>query len=207
MTTDVLRQAVQFQATKLGPRLFEGMSYATADADRRVHGLDHTKYPHLRPLLTRSLLREYLESNGLPTGWRLEGNPALMGQLMLASPENQMIMRFLKERRRAYPGGVPVAGSSTARQQYWDLDGGGRSDWEANLLLLWDYIPVVDGIWGFTLRIVNTIESGIFGREVRCDLNLDVVGGGEIFDNLEWQGDEQEQSFFNVEVDPAANDW
>ena len=119
MTRNEIRHQVAAQARLLGPRLYEGMSVAIQTADTRSRGLPHATYPHLRPLITRIEAREYLRREGLPMPWAVDGNPALMGQLYLTAKDLGLTLRMLKERRRTYPQGVPVAGRNPARQRAW----------------------------------------------------------------------------------------
>jgi hypothetical protein len=79
MTLNETRRLVEAETRLLAPRLFEGMSTAIAAADGRAKGLLHKKYPHLRPGLIRAELREYLEAEGVPGTWRLDGNPRPYG--------------------------------------------------------------------------------------------------------------------------------
>lgn len=209
MTLNAMQHLVLVQSQVLGPRLYEGMAIAIQDADRRAQGLQHAKYPHLRPMLTRAVAREYLEQEGLPAPWRVDGNPSLMGQLYLTSDDLALTLRVLKERRRSYPGGVPVAGRNPARRSAWQapLPLDVPDDDEpplCELLLLWDYSRGDGDRSGFTLRIVHTVEAGVYGRGVRCDLDLAVQPGGTIFTNLAFTGNDDHEDFF-VEVDSREN--
>ena len=215
MTRDEMHQIVEVQAGLLGPRLYEGMSFAIQDAAGRAKGLDHTKYPHLRPLLTRSSLREHLEAEGLPARWQIGGNPSLMGQLYLSETTLGLKLRVLKERRRTYPGGVPIAGLSPTRRLTWQAPLFPISAITPpaqvpvnELLLLWDYADKDKIKEGFTLRIVHTVEAGQHGRPVRCDIDFAVKTGGTIFENLTFTGDADEENFFatEAEIDDAETD-
>jgi hypothetical protein len=214
MTLDETRQLVESEARLLGPRLFEGVSVAILEADSRSKGLGHAKYPHLRPMLVRAELREYLEAEGLPGEWRVDGNPALMGQLYLSKRESGLRLRVLKERRRTYPGGVPTAGRSPRRREHWQAPliplsafanvGPARMN---ELLLLWDYAAATEeNAEGFTLRVVHPTEVGVYGRPVRCDIDFAVLTGGTIFEQLVFQGDPEEEDLFAAEIDQAEND-
>lgn len=210
MTRDAMRRLVAAQAQVLGPRLYEGLSVAIHAADSRARGLVHATYPHLQPLITRIEVREYLNRGGLPTPWTIGGNPALMGQLYLTAADLGLTLRMLKERRRTYPQGVPVAGRSPARQNAWQAQLPLQMPYPsarplAELLLLWDYAPAVEGESTFTLRIVHPVEAGVYGRAVRCDLDLSVQAGGTIFENLTFGGDADEEDFFRVDIDQDEN--
>lgn len=203
-------QIVETEAAMLAPRLYEGMSIAIPSSETRARGLMHAKYPHLRPLLVRCELREYLEAGILPVGWQVEGNPGLMGQLLLVHRELGLHIRILKERRKTYPQGVPAAGRNPARRAHWQaplptLDAASLPKIE--LLLLWDYSKSEDAGVAFTLRIVHTTEAGVYGKPVKCDLDLEVVSGGTIFETLSFAGDDDREDFFSeVEIDKAEND-
>lgn len=209
MSDSAWRQLVEAEATRLGPRLFEGMSIAIPSAGNRARGLAHSRYPHVRPLLVRSDLREYLEGELLPAGWQVDGNPALMGQLLLVHRAFGLRFRVLKERRKC-PHGVPTAGRNSARRREWQaaLPGpltASRSR-VTELLLLWDYAEADASGVAFTLRIVHTTEAGVYGRAVRCDLDLEVQAGGTIFESLSFGGGEDEEDFFSeVEIEQAEN--
>ncbi|GAB2832635.1 hypothetical protein GCM10027176_41110 [Actinoallomurus bryophytorum] len=62
----------------------------------------------------RAEMRKFLESSRLPGGWQIGGDCRLMGQPHIVHAEHDLEMRFLRERRRAYPGGVPGAGKNRA---------------------------------------------------------------------------------------------
>src|SRR5438067_840419 len=94
-----VRRMIEQQANALGPVLHTGVATALAAAGRRRQGLEHARYPHLLPFLMRAELREFLESNQLPDGWKVEGDPRKMGQLLLINEKNNLVTRFLKERR------------------------------------------------------------------------------------------------------------
>lgn len=214
MTRDEMQQLVAAEARLLGPRLYEGMAVAIAAADSRSQGLVHTTYPHLRPLITRIEAREYLSREGLPRPWVVDGNPALMGQLYLTAADLGLKLRMLKERRRTYPQGVPVAGHNSARRRAWqaplplDLPAPTSAAAAAvtELLLLWDYRKTDDSDdTSFTLRIVHPVEAGVYGRGVRCDLDLTVQTGGTIFENLTFTGDPDEENFFETDIDRGEN--
>ena len=210
MSSEDWRRVVGAEATLLGPRLYEGMSVAIPSAHARARGLAHTRYPHVRPLLVRCDLREYLESEAMPVGWRVDGNPGLMGQLILVQDELGLRLRVLKERRKTYPHGVPPAGSNPARRREWQaaLPIPQNSDrGRVELLLLWDYSNRDEAGGAFTLRIVHTTEAGIYGQAVRCDLDLEVVAGGTVFESLSFTGGDDSEDFFSeVNIDKAEND-
>jgi hypothetical protein len=211
MTPQETHELVKAEVHRLGPVVFEGMSTSIAAAAKRAQGLKHSDCPHLRPLIVRTELRQYLKREGLPDDWTVGGNPALMGQITLVNKKAGLRLRVLKERRETYPGGVPTAGRSPKRREYWEtplfvMPGGGRSGRLAELLLLWDYASVKKIAEGFTLRVVHPTESGTYGRTVRCDMDFAVLPGGTVFETLAFQGDEDPVNFFPAEIDEADAD-
>ncbi|MFC6155385.1 hypothetical protein [Kribbella jiaozuonensis] len=210
MTPQETHELVKAEVHRLGPVVFEGMSTSIASAAKRAKGLDHSECPHLRPLIVRTELRRYLKREGLPDDWTIGGNPALMGQINLVNKQAGLQLRVLKERSRTYPGGVPTAGRSPKRQEYWTaplfLMPGGRSGRLSELLLLWDYASVQKVAEGFTIRVVHPTESGDYGRKVRCDMDFAIMPGGTVFETLVFQGDEDPVNFFDAEIDEVEDD-
>lgn len=213
-----VRRVIEAQAHALGPVLHVGVATALAAARKRGRGLEHCKYPHLLPFLMRAELREFLETNRLPDGWVIDGDPRKMGQLLLQNQEHNLETRLLKERRTTYPSGVPTAGRNGARQKFWadlplDLDlpsleadaAFRRRSGSIQLLLLWDFLTP-QTLDHFTLRLVHTLSPGIYGMAVPCDLVLDVKDGGEIFNCLEFAGSPEEENFFPIEIDQEENE-
>lgn len=213
MTPDEMRQLVVTQAGILAPGMYEGVSLALEQANSRMEGFRHKKYPHMRPMVARAALREYLEKEGLPADWQVDGNPQAMGQLYFSAPDLNLKLRFLKERRKTYPGGVPIAGKNPARQKTWSLfseDDLGVTQPKPStneLLLLWDYAKKESVTGGFTLRIVRPIAPGIYGKPVPYDLDIALMAGGNIFTNRTFAGDSDDEDFFgSTEIDRAEND-
>lgn len=215
MSSGEIRRAIQVQAGVLGPVLHAGVATSLAGALARNRGLQHTKYQHLMPLTMRVEMREYLEANPLANGWRVDGDPRKLGQLLLAHPDLNMEMQFLKERRRTYPGGVPTAGKNKSRRQRWsndplDLDLSHAehvdSTHPVRLLLLWDFLNART-LDQFKLRIVHPLEPGVYGKAVACDLILDVNDGGEIFKSLEFTGSPDDDDLFGeIDVDEEEDE-
>lgn len=207
-----VREAVEVQARALGPLLHSGMAASLEGARARNVGLKHSKYPHLVPSCVRAELREFLESSPVPSGWRIGGNSRRMGQLDLENPDLGMSMRFLKERRRTYPGGVPTAGHNQARRQRWTslpldfpLPQQVNTDVDTlNLLLLWDFRKP-GKLDEFRLRIVHTLAPGTYGKPVPCDLIVDVEDGGFIFSQLKFAGSPEDDDLFKVEIAEEDN--
>lgn len=214
MSSHNAKVAIEVQAQALGPVLHAGVAVALSAARQRMRGLDHGKYPHLLPLTLRAEFREYLGGEALPNNWCIGGDSRAMGQLLLLQPELGMQMRFVKERRRAYPGGVPAAGRNPARRQLWtqdplDLEISGVPKHlidPVHLLLCWDFARH-GGLDEFRIRIVHTLAPGSYGAAVPCDLILDVEDGGSIYSRLKFAGSEDEEDFFKVEISEEENDF
>lgn len=209
-----IREIIETEATNLAPVLHAGASASLAASLTRTRGLQHERYPHLVPLTMRAEMREFLESNAMPHGWQVGGDSRAMGQLLLHQPDLNLEMRFLKERRRTYPSGVPVAGPNKARRGYWvndplDLalpESTPDDDLEmTQLLLLWDFFhPAVRD--QFTLRLAHTLVPGVYGRAVPCDLIIDVEEGGSIFSHLKFPDSPEDHDLFVVEIEEAPDD-
>ena len=215
MSSGEIRQAIEVQAGVLGPVLHAGVATSLAGALARNKVFKHGKYPHLMPLMMRAEMREYLEANPTANDWKVDGDPRKMGQLLLKHSDLNMEMQFLKERRRSYPGGVPIAGKNKGRRQRWsndplDLDLPGQPQTDAidpvRLLLLWDFLDA-QALGQFSLRIVHPLEPGVYGRAVPCDLILEVNDGGEIFKSLEFSGSPDDDNLFGlIDVDEEENE-
>lgn len=214
MSSSETERIVLAEARNLGPLLHAGAATALAGSHVRAAGLGHAKYPHLVPMLMRSELREYLESNPVPNGWEISGDSRKMGQLLLRHSGLNLEMRFLKERRRTYPGGVPVAGASATRRKQWineplDFEMPGIPTTAqvdpVRLLLLWDFNDA-EALDQFSLRIVHTLAAGTYGQAVPCDLIVDVEDGGTIFGHLSFPGAHDSVDFFEVDIDEREDE-
>jgi hypothetical protein len=212
MTPEDMRRRVERSADALSVALYEGVATGVASAVAMLRALPNSdEYPHLLPLSARAFMREHWRGLGLPAGWTIAGNPRLMGQTIVANSLENMEMRLLKERRRTYPGGVPVAGSSAARQGAWrqpalglDLPGRPVADDCIHLLLLWD-TERFDGELVVTLRVVHTLAPGAYGSKVPLDLSYEIKPKGGIFDMLQFRGDAQDGDLF-AEIDREENE-
>lgn len=199
------RLLIEKQAELLAPVLRDSLATAIVGGAHRSKGLCRITYPHLLPLVVRCEMREALLAEALPGGWNVSGNPHQMGQLLLAEPELGVQMRFLKERRATYPGGVPTAGSTTARRSAWTaepLDGlvlPVAADGLVNLLLLWDFVNQHESD-DFTLRIAHTLAPGKTGSAVPCDMLFEVKDDGSIFENRAFRGSQDSEDFFAEQV-------
>ncbi|MGL5829470.1 MAG: hypothetical protein ACRC0L_07865 [Angustibacter sp.] len=200
-----VRETIERHVRAIAPTVYEGMAQSLILANRRAEGLSHPKYPHNLPMQARMELREYLEGVELDGGWLLAGNSRLMAELTLELPQENLVMRFLKERRRTYPGGVPVAGSNLARSNEWtnqslDLTVPGHDvtvieDDPINLLLLWDFLDVQSHD-GFGLRVVHTLKPGSYGHAVPIDLIINLDATGFTASRLKFQGSGDSEEFF-----------
>lgn len=148
---------------------------------------------------------------GAPPGWRVAGDPRRMGQLQLVNDSENLVLRVLKERRRTYPGGVPVAGPNSARRAVWrqtplaiDLPDEPILNEAIELLLLWDRASEPGGSV-VTVRLVHTLAPGIYGKRVPLDLSYELTPGGGIFDNLRFGGDPQDDDLF-ASIDRQENE-
>lgn len=63
-------------------------------------------------------------------------------------------------------------------------------------------VPVLTG----TPRRADPLEPGVYGRAVTCDLSLDLLPNGAIFDRLVFEGDADETDFFAVDIAETATD-
>lgn len=206
------RAVIETQAEVLGPVLYAGMATSIAQAGQRLRGLRYDRYPHLLPLAMRAELREYLEREGMPGDWSVGGDSRAMGQLLLQQADIGMEMRFVKERRRYYPGGVPNAGRNLARRERWtqlpldlDIPGTAPNGIETlNVLLCWDFDSRTN-LEQFRLRIVHTLAPGTYGSAVPCDLILDVQNDGSVFTHLAFAGSDDDEDFFSVDISEEEN--
>jgi hypothetical protein len=214
--TDI-KPLVTAEAAVLSATLHECLALAIADGRTRNKGIPHDRFPFQLPMSVRCSLRLHLEARDLPQGWQVAGEPRQMGQLLLEQPDLGLQWRFLKERRSGYPGGVPIAGRNPKRRQVWSSD-------ELDLRLpqpsevpgppqmttqlwVWDFDGAPDNPkTGFTQRLVHTLEPGVYGRAVPCDLSLDLLPQGGILDRLTFQGTDENTDFFSVELAETAND-
>lgn len=214
-----IRPVMNQHAAALAGTLHDGMAHALSTARRNTVGLPHEEFPHLIPMHLRCSLRVDLRERALPGGWVVSGDSTKMGQLLLANDDLGVDLRFLKERRRTYPGGVPVAGPNKARRYAWGafanydspligLDVSVDEPRErATILWLWDFDGPADlADSGFVQRLVHPIAPGVYGRAVPCDLSIDLMAGGQIYDRLKFAGDEEDTDFFNFELAETAED-
>lgn len=214
MTSDETRLLIEQAVSAIGTPLYEGVATGFAQAQARLASLANLKdYPSIQPMLARCEMRNFWLANPLPGAWGVRGNPRLSGQTILANAESGLRLRLLKERSRTYPGGVPVAGSNSARQREWTQPRLGVSlphgviKEPARLLLLWDRLLDRSGDEAITVRVVHPLEPGVYGRSVPIDMDFKVEPDGGIFDALTFRGDPQPDDFFPtvaLDEDPGA---
>lgn len=139
-----------------------------------------------------------------------------MAQLDLVNEGEGLLLKFLKE-NRWNTGGVPHAGSNKARRLAWSgRDNQLMFDFEdarqiligagaRTCLLLWAPVDPSDLDAGFTLRVVHTVEEGDHLRGVACDMNIELLQGGEIHEHLEFAGSDEGGDLFRIDI-AAEND-
>lgn len=212
MTLEDVRRRVEHCADAVSLELYEGVTTGVAGARAMLRSLPNQyDYPHLLPLSARAFMREHWRANGLPGHWKVSGNPRLMGQTILSNSSENVEMRLLKERRRTYPGGVPIAGSNSARREAWrqaplgfEIPGQPWSGDVVRLLALWD-MARADGELVVSVRVVHTLQPGVFGSKVPIDLSYEIKPAGGIFDMLQFRGAKQEEDLF-AEIDQEENE-
>ena len=198
----------------LGPTLYESVALGIESALSRMRGRNLSKYPAQFSGLVRMEVREDLEARGLPSGWTVGGDPRQMAQLLLVHSDHNLVLRFLKE-NRTNSGRVPHAGTSKSRREVWSRDipfdfnfgtPGTNTDDAATLLLLWAPIDRSKLDLGFTLHVVHTIEPGNHMRGVICDMEIEVLQGGAIFDHLEFAGADEAGDLFQIDIAEESDD-
>lgn len=209
MSGQATREFVQDRVSAIAQPLYEGISAGLADADTRLAGFRHLDtYPALTPILARHAVRNYWVDGGLGAPWEVRGQPHRMGQVILLNADANLELKLLKERSRTYPGGVPVAGNNEQRRRYWTsatlpiFIPSAVSLEPTRLLLLWDRI-VTEHEAKISVRVVHTLAPGHYGAAVPIDMSFNIEPSGEMFDQLRFQGDHQDEDFF---PDIAAND-
>ncbi|QQY14065.1 hypothetical protein JMX53_06685 [Cutibacterium avidum] len=209
----------------IAPRIDEAMASAIIQAETRAQGFEQDRFPHIRPLNIRQDVRLSLEAEPLPGGWRVEGDPRKMGQLLLVDSETGMTVRFLKA-PYTQPDHVPHAGYNPARRETWSnepldtslqtalpsLGDAGtlakRTDGlhGETFLLIWAWKDPSDRESGYDLRIVHTRAPGAFGKATPCDLDLVIPRGGLVNeDGLRFVGSDEDSDLFIFDI-PDEND-
>lgn len=206
---ETLHARVQ-EAFRLSPLLWEAQSAALAESQVRCQGLSHFAYPSTRPMMIRPCFREALIKIGLPDGWALGGDTTKMVQIYLVNKAARVRLRYLKERRATYPGGVPTAGRNPVRQAYWtptlfDTDNSLAELCPTNLLLLWDYLDSSQPETGFTLRVVHTVAPGNWGQRTPIDLSVDLPQSLDLETSLVFKDSAEDTDFFADLSEEAAD--
>lgn len=203
MPANATRASVEALLSGVGMSLYEGVTQGLAASDALMERVPYREeYPWLASAHARVGARNYWRDNGIGDGWMLSGNPRLMGQTLLEHAEGSVVLRLLKERRRSYPGGVPVAGRNDERREVWrqpplavEVDSTMVTAERVVLLLLWDR-HVEESRDLVSVRAVHTLAPGIFGHAVPIDMSFDIEPGGTVFDQLAYHGDDQPDDFF-----------
>ena len=179
----------------IAPRIDEAMASAIVQAETRAQGFEQDRFPHIRPLNIRQDVRLSLEAEPLPGGWRVEGDPRKMGQLLLVDSETGMTVRFLKA-----PYTQPSLGDAGTLAKRTDgLHG-------ETFLLIWAWKDPSDRESGYDLRIVHTRAPGAFGKATPCDLDLVIPRGGLVNeDGLRFVGSDEDSDLFIFDI-PDEND-
>lgn len=203
MPADATRASVEALLAGVGVSLYEGVTAGLAASDALLERVPYREdYPWLASAHARVGARNYWRDNGIGDGWMLGGNPRLMGQTLLEHAEDGIVLRLLKERRRSYPGGVPVAGNNDERREQWqqpalavDVHNSHVTPEQVVLLLLWDrHIEEARDV--VSVRAVHTLAPGIYGQAVPIDMSFDIEPGGTVFNRLTYRGDDQPDDFF-----------
>ncbi|TFH52812.1 hypothetical protein E4J66_06260 [Actinomyces viscosus] len=205
MTLDATRQHIERAVNDLRDLVWETQSSAIASADTRCRGLKHNDYSYLRPIMTRTVFRDELGNVAMPKGWTLGGEPRRMAQTLITG--HGVCLRYLKERRSTYPGGVPAAGHTAARKTYWEqplFTQFKEGEWAqpeepvrtTNLLLLWDYLSPADADSAFTMRIVRPTGAGQYGRCTPFDISVDLAPSLGLEHGLRFRGDADDTDFY-----------
>lgn len=189
MVTELTRRLMIREGAKLAPTLYEHLDVAVVET-RRALRLPERKYPHLHAYHRRAVLREGLEREMLPDGWKVDGNSRLGGQTILSNRELGASLRFLSE-SSVTANGVPHAGHSQARREQWYVPAAPlfpREDDRHMLLLM--------GLHGEpSLRIVHPIEPGRYNGYVACDFGIQLLRSEHTVAG-EFVGDEEHTEFF-----------
>ncbi|WP_336639314.1 hypothetical protein [Micrococcus luteus] len=203
---------IEAQLKRVSTSLFEGVSAGIELADRIMSQIPNSsQYAFYRTHTVRIGAREHWSTHGIGQGWYLSGNANLQAQTILINPDQGLSLRFLRERRRSYPGGVPVAGTNQARREAWTQQAfdlgllGGQGDEEpveeVLLLLLWD---ITDDSQ-IKVRVVHPTAPGVYGQAVPIDMNFEIETGGTLFSRLSYRGDDQYENFF-LNIDQEDNE-
>lgn len=188
MTDDSLRGLVEQQLGSVSLELHEGITSGFTAAQAMWKRFEEAEYRWLLSMNARARMREHWEETLSVLGWTVSGNVKLMGQTILVSPDERLTLRLLKEHPRVYPGGVPHAGHTGARQEAWSQDplpgigtavGADLVARTTECLLLWD-CDWEEGQPALSARVVHTIGPGRYGVRVPIDLSFKIDDGGHL---------------------------
>ena len=213
MPNDVATQRVIQASAVLSEPLMEAFSTSVAHLESEASRYSQFRFPAIRPMLMRASVRLALEEGLLPEGARVGGNPHQNCELLIEY--KNLTMRVLKENRRLFPGGIPVAGRNDARRAYYQqmsledmlFTGDSCEDAPLNLILLWEWIDVENRKQGVDLRLVHTIGAGRWSASpVPVDLSIPIVSDVGFYSNLEFETTEETQDFFATQIAAEEND-
>ncbi|MGN0100779.1 MAG: hypothetical protein ACI39C_07550 [Dietzia sp.] len=207
MSTNAILEHVATQIGLITVPLYEMVAAGVAEAQSRLQGFQNLDdHPYLLPTLTRASVNNQLREHA-PVGWELGGNSRRMGHTTLVSHRQNIELRLLKEHGRIHPGGVPPAGAGRARQDWYEneelalmsvrdlLPGTYDPSTGVNLLWLWDRV-VDDDEARISVRVVHPLSASRFGRAVPLDYSFEIRPDGEMFSQLYFAGEEQNEQFF-----------
>lgn len=204
VTYETLRSLVEHQVGVASLGLYEGITTGFARARSSWERHDEAEYRWLLSMTARARMRDHWERQRPAEGWSVAGNAALMGQTILVSPDSKVTLRLLKENPRVYPGGVPHAGRSAARQADWLQDplpdlsvtlNPGVAALTTECLLLWNFVWE-EGVPRLSTRVVHTIGTGRYGVRVPIDLSYRIDPSGTMYDQLKFAGDAQLEDLY-----------
>ncbi|MCT1458486.1 hypothetical protein M3G03_02835 [Aestuariimicrobium sp. p3-SID1156] len=218
---DDIRAIILDRMQALAPALDEAMSAAITQTETRAAGFAHERFPHTRPMNVRQDVRLAREAMPNLAGWKVEGDPRKMGQLILEDSQTGISIRFLKS-PYSQPDGIPHAGSNHARRLKWTnprfeapLPGMGLSSRLTSLealagtpfLLIWAYLDPAKRDAGYDLRIIHTLAPGRFGGATPCDLDLRIPRGGILREeDLRFVASENDEDLFVFDLPAEEED-
>lgn len=198
LSGDVTLERATRAAQDLTNVLWETQAASMAAAATACVGLAPGIGRYLRTQATRARFAHNLTDTNLPDGWTVTVAPSRMCKVTICGPD--VLVRYLKENRSGHPGGVPAAGRTRARREFWTqgslFSGDPAAPAVTNLLLLWDYSATPDE--GFTLRLVHPTGAGCYGSRTPIDLALDLLPGPGLEQGLVFRGGEDDADLFAI---------
>ncbi|MDI9629453.1 MAG: hypothetical protein QM286_13105 [Acidobacteriota bacterium] len=206
MSSIEVHSLIERHVQGVGLALYEGVAAGVDHATVAMGRLSIGDYPWLFSGHARAAMRHYWVRSGHlgVSGWSVRGRPQLMGETFLENDEHRLSLRLLKESGRVHPGGVPAAGRSDTRREQWQapLPGLARSSdgleflsGVAACLLLWA-VEFEAGIPLISVRVVHPLEPGRYGQRVPIDMSFSISPKGQMFEDLRFSGDPQEEDLF-----------